>query len=352
MSFFQNEMFPHSGEAKMSIRDFENRVDAGDMVIPDYQRKYVWTKKQQQSYLFSISNGFPLFGPVVNVNMHTGINTVMDGQNRLWTIYKFLKDEITYEDVDEEEVITFSSLPDHQKRRFRLTTISYLETRGWSLSQCQDFFVSMNGGGSKLKVGELINSDRNNIFTQMILELGYMPRDVPRQDDPPVGTYYKTLSSKAKDGGFQLPPGYMKRFGHYEILGTIFNMVGTGEFPVRPGPTALKELEKWRGKSVSDIFTTTLEKVHQILCSYRVLLANVPRLRQTVAKETHLRLMFFILKTEIYLQDFDETHYSRIETILNHVLNKDYQDYKDIITWGTGDCIKIYELYQRIYDSC
>ena len=210
----------------------------------------------------------------------------------------------------------------------------------------------MNGGGSKLKVGELINSDRNNIFTKMLLELGYMPRDEPRLSDPPVGTYYDTLSSKAKDCGFQLPPGYMKRFGHYEILGTLFHMAKTGEFPVRPGPTASDELKKWRGKPVSDIFTVTLEKVHQILRSYCVLLANVPRLRQKVSKETHLRLMFFILKTELYLQEFDETHYSRIETILNRVLNKETQVYKDTVAWGTGDCIKIYELYQEIYDSC
>ena len=333
----------------MSIRDFENRVDSGDMVVPDYQRAYVWTKKEQQAFLCSISKGFPLFGPVVNIDMDTGIQSVMDGQNRLWTIYKFLKDKITYTDEDEDEVITFSELPDNQKRRFRTTTISYLETRGWTESHCQEFFVSMNGGGAKLKAGELINSDRDNIFTKMLLKLGYIPTD---DSNPPEGRYCRVLSSKANDCGFQLSPGYMKRYGHYEIIGTIFHMVGTEEFPVRPGPTALNELEKWRDKPVCDIFTNTLDKVHQLMDAYCILLANVPRLRKKVKKETHLRLMFFILKTGLYLQEFDEIHYSRIENILNRVLNKSTPDYKKTITWGTGECIKIYELYKEMYEAC
>ena len=334
--FFQAELYPHSAESKMSIGDFEQRVDSKAMCVPDYQRRYVWSKAEQQGYLASISKGFPLFGPVVNLDMDTGIQSVMDGQNRLWTIYKFLKDDIKFKDED-EEIVVFSRLPDNQQRRFKAITISYLETRGWSQHHCQEFFVAMNGGGTKLKAGELINSDRENIFSQTIVALS--------------DTYKDILGSKASSGGFQLSPAYMKRYGHYEFLGTVFHMVGTGEFPVRPGPTALEELDKWRRKTESDIFTTSRGMVEMIFNSHKVLLTNVPRLSQKVSKETHLRLMYFLLKTELYLQELYETHFTRIETMLNIVLNKDNPEYTQTVKWSTGDCNQIYHLYKRLYDA-
>ena len=348
MNFFQDEMFPHSDMTNMSIRDFEQSVDSGDMVVPEYQRKFVWSKAQQQGYLLSISRGSPLFGVVINTNLQSGIKSVMDGQNRLWTIYNFLKDKIKFLDEDDNAVI-FSTLSVNQQRLFRTTTISYLETRGWTTEDCQDFFVAMNGGGVKLKAGELINSDRENLFTKMIISLGVHPDP---DDDREGGTYYDILAAKAKDGGFQLSPGYMKRYGHYEILGTIFHMAGTGDFPIRPGVTSLGELPKWRGQSESSIFKETIETMGQIMDQHKLLLANVPRLRQKVKKEDHLRVMFFMLKTELYLQELDESHFSRIEHIMNIVLNKDNPEYSNIITWGTGDCMKIFDLYQTLYEAC
>ena len=92
MAFFQDEMYPHSDMGKMSIREFEQSIDDEDMKVPDYQRNYVWNKKDQQSYLQSISGGFPLFGPVINLDQITGNRMIMDGQNRLMTIYKFLNE--------------------------------------------------------------------------------------------------------------------------------------------------------------------------------------------------------------------------------------------------------------------
>ena len=332
--FFRDEMFPDSDSRTMSIGDFEHKVDSEDLVVPLYQRNLVWTKKDEQGYLRSISKGYPLFGPVININMDTGMQYIMDGQNRLFTIYKFLKGKIPFKEAG--ETIYFSDLPDNQKRRFRIKTISYLETRGWSDNDCQEFFVAMNGGGVKLKSGELIHADRENILSKTILDLS--------------GEYVDLLASKASDGGFHMTPGCLQRYGHYEILGTLFHMTRTNEFPIRPGKTSLEELETWRSEEEpTDIFQETLERMRNLMNQHIRLMLNVPRLRQKVAIKDHLRIMFFLLRTDIYLQTLDESHYSRFEFLLNRVLNKDGPDYHQIIKWGTGNCMQIYELYRSIY---
>jgi hypothetical protein len=332
--FFQDEMFPKSESTKMSIQEFETRFDSEDMVRHECQRNFVWSKKQQQSYLLSLSKGYPLFGPVINVDADTGILSIVDGQNRLITIYKYLKDDTSFKD---EGGVShkFSELSENRKRTFRNTKISYLETYAWSRQDCQDFFIAMNGGGVKLKSGELIHADQDNILTRAITGLAWEYRD--------------SLKSKAVDGGYQLTKSCLDRYGHYEILGTIFHMVRTNEFPLRPGQTALNELNTWRDKGESDIFRDTYRRVSVILNQHKELMENVPRLRQGVTVADHLRLMFFLLKTELYIDTLDESHYTRFEVLLNRVLNKDNPAYNQIVKWGTGDCMEIYGLYHSIY---
>jgi len=332
--FFQDEMFPKSESTKMSIQEFETRFDSQDMVPHECQRHFVWTKSQQQSYLRSLSKGYPLFGPVVNVDADTGILTIVDGQNRLLTIYKYLKDETSFEDENGASR-KFSELSDNRKRSFRNTKISYLETYAWSKKDCQEFFIAMNGGGVKLKSGELIHADQGNILTEAVTGL--------------ASEYKESLESKASDGGYQLTKGSLDRYGHYEILGTIFHMVRTNEFPLRPGRTALDELETWRDKGENDIFRSTYLRVFALMNQHKELMENVPRLRQKVTVADHLRLMFFLLKTELYNDTLDESHYTRFEALLNHVLNKDNPAYTQIVAWGTGDCMEIYGLYHSIY---
>ena len=148
---------------------------------------------------------------------------------------------------------------------------------------------------------------------------------------------------------FDLTKGKKERYFNYEIMGLIFHMVLTEEFPVRPGDTSLNELIKWREKEISSIFVSTCEKVEILMDAYKNVLQNVPRLGKRVPPATHMRLMFFMFKSGIYCTPLDNTHFARIERILNVVLNKDNPEYGLIITWGTVDSMKIYELYNQIF---
>ena len=81
--FFSDDRFPSSEATKMSIGEMINRIDDRDLQVPEYQREFVWNKKQTQGYLDSLSRCMPLFGPVVNLNTETGDQSIMDGQNRI-----------------------------------------------------------------------------------------------------------------------------------------------------------------------------------------------------------------------------------------------------------------------------
>lgn len=333
--FFSSISFPNSEATKMSIGETFNRFDSGDLIIPEYQREYVWNKKQQQDYLLSVSKGFPLFGPVINCDSSSGKQSIMDGQNRLMTIYKFMKDEITFENED-GDIIKYSKLPDNIKRKFKNQKISYTETLDWTQEQCQEFFIAIQAG-VKLNPGELIHAKPENPLTDNISKIYY--------------DFKILFINKSKDGGMNLTPASIKRFSHYEIIGTIIHMIRTKKFPVRPGQTALKEFDNW-----SDPNTPT--SIHREQCisetivclkTYSEIIKNVPKLIEGVNVATHLRLLYFIYKSNLYIQQWDSIKFTKVENILNRVLNKDNPEYDQITNWGTKNSEKIYEKYLEIY---
>jgi len=332
MSFFVDEPHPNSETTKMSLSEILNRMSGDDpeLKVPDYQREYVWSKKQQEGYLESLSKNMPLFGPVVNIDTRTGIQWIMDGQNRIETIRRFLNNEIKYKGI------SFDELPDNEKRRIKNMKMSYTETRDWSREQCQDFFMRIQGG-EKLKDGELIHARTDNELTKSIQH---------------ILIYFKDfLEKKAINGGLGFTPKYIYRYGHYEIIGTLIHMIRTNEYPLRPGKTALKECVLWDDENTptrSQRETATAE-TKELLHKYSQIANNVARLKQGVKKEEHLRLMYFIFKSGIWKETMNETIYNRIDTLLNRVLNKDNPEYDQITLFGTGGVEQIYELYSSIY---
>jgi len=335
-AFFSSDTVPSSEATKMSIGECYNLLESEDLCVPDFQREYVWSKKQQQAYLESLSKCLPLFGPVINIDTDSGKQWIMDGQNRLMTIFKFMKDEITFEN-ETKEIVKYSELPDNVQRKIKNTKVSYTETRDWTQEQCQEFFMIIQEG-VKLKDGEMIHAKPNNPLTEGILRIHEST----------------TLSSAAKDGGIGLSALHIKRYGHYEIIGTIIHMIRTNEYPVRPGNTALREFNLWGVQG--EIPTSSQKEIciteaRDLIYKYSKIIKNVPRLKGGVKKEEHLRLMYFIYKSRLWLKNWSHKEYTKVENMLNRVLNKENPEYKQIISWGTGDVEEIYNLYLSIFNE-
>lgn len=331
-AFFAVDAYPKSESTKMSLGEIYNLMSGDDpeLRVPDYQREYVWSKKQQERYLESLSRNMPISGPVINIDTTTGIKDIIDGQNRILTIFGFLNDEIKYNGV------SFSELPSNEKRRIKNMKMAYTETGDWSRDQCQELFVRIQEG-VKLKDGELIHARSDNDLTKNIVHI--------------LKYFENFLKNKPKDGGLGFTPNCIKRYGHYEILGTIIHMVRTCQYPIRPGKTALSESDLW-----DDLNTPTrsqrdsvVSDTKELLHKYSQIVANVPKLKVKQSKEEHLRIMYFIYKSELWKQSMNEDIYNRIDALLNRVLNKDNPEYDQIIKYGTSGVDNIYELYHSIY---
>ena len=220
------------------------------------------------------------------------------------------------------------------------TKISYIETRDWTTEQCQDFFMSIQGG-EKLKDGEKIHARTSNILNHKIIEIHE--------------THKNLFNNPGKSGGMGLSPSYIKRYGHYEIIGTLIHMVRTNKFPTRPGKTAFNELISWDKPDNSNFTVHILDniktKLSLCLRQYQLIVMNVPRLKEKVKKEEHLRLIYFIYNSNLYQSELTDKVYIRIENLLNIVLNKTNPEFRQIITWGTGGVQHIYSLYDKLYHT-
>jgi len=90
------------------ISSLLDKVESNEIVLPEFQREYVWKKSQAKSLINSLYQGFPIGslliwlteGPPEIKNDAIDRETLglfkvlLDGQQRLTVLYMLLKDEI------------------------------------------------------------------------------------------------------------------------------------------------------------------------------------------------------------------------------------------------------------------
>lgn len=83
---------------------------------PEYQRTLVWTLKQKQDYITNLFNGMAEIRPTILLYFedNTDIYEVLDGKQRLTTLFQFINNEFAII-VDGEEVY-FNDLIDTDKK--------------------------------------------------------------------------------------------------------------------------------------------------------------------------------------------------------------------------------------------
>jgi hypothetical protein len=111
-----------------SLRDVVDQIRDGDVDLsPDFQREYVWTTRQRTRLIESILLGIPL--PAFYFNQSAdGTYQVVDGVQRLSTIFYFMEDQHQLSKGDLEYLVDlngliYTQLPPASLRRFRSTQI-------------------------------------------------------------------------------------------------------------------------------------------------------------------------------------------------------------------------------------
>lgn len=157
------------------------RLKAGDIVIPPFQRDYVWTWPQASRFIESLLRGLPVPGIFLSKEPGTEKLVIIDGQQRLRTLqffYKGMMRDKTFalKGVQEEfDGKTHDALKPEDRRRLDDSIIHATVIRQDRPSEDQSsiyhIFERLNTGGTDLNAQEIRACVSQGAFIDTLAEL-------------------------------------------------------------------------------------------------------------------------------------------------------------------------------------
>lgn len=151
--------------------------DRTEMFMPEYQREYKWSIKQQSEFIESIMIDLPI--PYIYVaDVAEGDNEgrieIIDGSQRIRTIARFLNNQLQLEGlklVPSLNGFKFIDLVGSRKLRFKRKTIRFIELMDVDEEARRQIFYRLNSGGVKLNAMEIRYGTLDGEFLSFIKEL-------------------------------------------------------------------------------------------------------------------------------------------------------------------------------------
>lgn len=146
---------------EMVVDKYKNglKEDENELFVPDYQRDFVWSKKNQSRLIESLMIGLPI--PHVFIADVTsddpdidGRVEVVDGSQRVRTLHAFLTGDLELEGlqlIPQLNGFCFSDLPPSRQRRFNRISIRIIELSNCTEATRRDLFERINTGSDELK---------------------------------------------------------------------------------------------------------------------------------------------------------------------------------------------------------
>jgi len=153
-----------------------NKVQNNDIIIPFYQRKYVWKIQQASRLIESFLMGLPVPQVFLYVNDDDQLE-IIDGQQRIVSVKYFFEGYFGESDSRGRRQVfrlkglserseyngkTFADLPSRDQRRLRNSTLRAIHIKQLKPSLRNDsvfhIFERLNTGGTQLKAQEIRNA--------------------------------------------------------------------------------------------------------------------------------------------------------------------------------------------------
>jgi uncharacterized protein with ParB-like and HNH nuclease domain len=103
-----------------------NKMQAGEFVVPNYQREYTWEEERKSRFLESVMMGLPIPFLFFWEIPETGRLEIVDGSQRLRTIEEFILGDFELGDLEELSLLTgfrFRDLPESRQRKIKNRSI-------------------------------------------------------------------------------------------------------------------------------------------------------------------------------------------------------------------------------------
>jgi len=130
---------------------------SGKLTIqPEYQRNYIYADgKRDVAVIESLLKGYPL-GLIYFVDVATDKFEVLDGQQRITSIGRFITDKFSVK-VDNKSIYYYTSLPTNLKNKIMESELLVYHCEGTE-SEIKEWFKTINIVGIPLNEQELLNS--------------------------------------------------------------------------------------------------------------------------------------------------------------------------------------------------
>ena len=160
-----------------SIRELFDSYKRGETVLsPKFQRRPVWDYKAKSYLMDSIIKGFPVPRVFIRESTKpdmTAIREIVDGQQRLKTIFDFLYDGFKISPIHNREYggMYYSDLPVDVQRSIISYPISAVLLIDLDDNEIIDIFARLNTYSIKLNNQELLNAHYFGLFKQLVYRL-------------------------------------------------------------------------------------------------------------------------------------------------------------------------------------
>lgn len=149
--------------------------DEAEMYIPDYQREFIWTKKQQSKFIESLLLNLPipyLFVADVAEGKYEGRLEIVDGSQRIRTLVSFIGDDLVLQDLKKlpsANGFKFTEFSKPRQLRFKRKTLRMIELTELADEETRrEIFERLNSGGTKLTTMEVRKGSNDGPFLTFI----------------------------------------------------------------------------------------------------------------------------------------------------------------------------------------
>ena len=152
--------------------------DNAVLFIPDYQREFVWSAKQQSRFIESLLMNLPIpyiFAADVAHGERAGQLEIVDGSQRVRTLDNFLSNRLTLvglKKLNTANGFRFSDLPVARQLRLKRKTLRMIELNKQADEEARrELFDRLNTGGTKLEPSETRRGVYDGPFMRFITSL-------------------------------------------------------------------------------------------------------------------------------------------------------------------------------------
>lgn len=180
MDFTDRTVF--TKQMDLMLSNLKEMYEDGDIVTnPDYQRDYVYDEKRASKLVESVLIGIPI--PTIYLcEEDNGAYTVIDGQQRITSFVKYLKNEFPLKSLTELRELNgiyYKDLEKEIQRKLKSSAIKAICLQKESKELKYEIFARLNQGAVSLKEQELRNCIYRGPFNEMLEDIAKNNKMLP-----------------------------------------------------------------------------------------------------------------------------------------------------------------------------